>query len=100
MAGIDDAMADIKLLVKTALSQTADSYFLIIDNPDDVDLLSSTTGGATPLSDYLPFSQRGSILFTTRNHEVVRKLDIPGTGIIRVVDMSRLEATDGRKHFR
>jgi tetratricopeptide (TPR) repeat protein len=93
VAGIDEDNADVKALVKAALSrEDAGSWLLIIDNADDVELLF----GPSPLCDRdcLPFSHRGSILFTTRNHEIVRKLDIPKTGVIHMADMSRLEATE------
>jgi Flp pilus assembly protein TadD/nucleoside phosphorylase len=91
--GIDKDEADVKSLVKTALSQSADNWLLIIDNADDVKLLFGTTG-ATPLCDYLPFSHKGSILFTTRNHEAVVKLDIPLRSIVDLAEMSRPEAVD------
>ncbi|KAH8902600.1 hypothetical protein BR93DRAFT_886812, partial [Coniochaeta sp. PMI_546] len=93
VAGIDDDKVDVKLLVKTALSQSTHNWPLVVDNADDVELLFGAAG-ATPLCDCLPFSYSGSILFTTRNHEAVRKLDIPKTGVLRVADMSRLEATE------
>lgn len=50
IAGIDDDKADVRLLVKTALSQTADNRLLIVDNADDVELLFGAAG-ATPLCD-------------------------------------------------
>ncbi|KAL7911448.1 hypothetical protein GGI35DRAFT_442817 [Trichoderma velutinum] len=84
--------ADVKLLVKTALSRSADKWLLIIDNADDVDLF--CTDGVTPLSDFLPFSLNGSILFTTRNDEVSQKLDIQRENIIHLAEMSRPEAVD------
>ena len=93
IARIDDDKADIKLLVKTALSQSTDNWLLIVDNADDVELLFGAAG-ATPLCDCLPFSYRGSILFTTRNHEAIVKLDIPQRGIVNLAEMSRLEAVD------
>ncbi|KAL2199556.1 hypothetical protein P885DRAFT_29928, partial [Corynascus similis CBS 632.67] len=93
IARIDDDKADVKLLVKTALSQSADNWLLIVDNADDVELLFSATG-AIPLYDCLPFSYRGSILFTTRNHEAIVKLDIPQRGIVNLAEMSRPEAVD------
>ncbi|KIX10163.1 uncharacterized protein Z518_01244 [Rhinocladiella mackenziei CBS 650.93] len=59
--GIEEDGADIKLLVKNAMSQeTCGSWLLIIDNADNVELLFSTA----ILCDYLPFSLQGSILFT------------------------------------
>jgi NB-ARC domain len=91
--GIDENEADVKSLVKTALSQSADNWLLIIDNADDVELLFGTAG-TTPLCDYLPFSRKGSILFTTRNHAAVRKLDIPKTNVISTTEMSRPEAAE------
>ncbi|KAK4031660.1 kinesin light chain [Parachaetomium inaequale] len=93
IAGIDDDKADVKLLVKTALSQSADNWLLIVDNADDVELMFGTAG-ATPLCDYLPSSYRGSILFTTRNHEAVVRLDIPQRNLVNLAEMSRLEAVD------
>ncbi|KAK3938097.1 kinesin light chain [Diplogelasinospora grovesii] len=69
IAGINDDKADVKLLVKTALSQSADNWLLI---------LLFGTAGATP--------HRGSILFTTRNHEA--------RGIVNLAEMSRPEAVD------
>lgn len=93
IAGINDDKADVKLLVKTALSQSADNWLLIVDNADDVELLFGTAG-ATPLCDCLPCSHKGSILFTTRNHEAVIRLDIPQRGIVNLAEMRRPEAVD------
>ena len=93
IARIDDDKADVKLLVKTALSQSADNWLLIVDNADDVELLFGVAR-ATPLCDYLPFSYRGSILFTTRNHEAIVRLDIPQRGIVNLAEMSRPEAVE------
>ena len=46
------------------------------------------------LCDYLPFSRKGSILFTTRNHEAVVRLDIPERNVITAAEMSRAEAVE------
>ncbi|KAK4205172.1 putative kinesin light chain [Triangularia verruculosa] len=87
--GIDEEKVDVKALVKTALSrESTGSWLLIIDNADDRKLLFSDTA----LTDYLPFSRKGSILFTTRNHEVAVKLVGPESHIIPVEEMSRDEA--------
>jgi len=91
LPGIQDDGADIKSLVKNAMSQeSCGSWLLIIDNADDVELLFGTTA----LCDYLPSSPQGSILFTTRNHEVVAKLDIPKRNIITAVEMTNTEALE------
>ena len=72
--GVNEDKADIKALVKAALCrESVGRWLLIVDSVDDVDLFIGSSG----LSDYLPFSKLGSILFTTRNHEAVVRLDIP-----------------------
>ncbi|KAK3382112.1 hypothetical protein B0T24DRAFT_660893 [Lasiosphaeria ovina] len=98
IAGIGEDKADIKTLVKTALnSEDSGSWLLVVDNADDTDLLF----GDTSLADHLPSSQKGSILFTTRNHEVVRRLSIRQANRICVTTMSRDEAVDLlKKHLR
>jgi tetratricopeptide (TPR) repeat protein len=90
---INNDKADVKSLVKTALSRSADKWLLIIDNADDVDLLCNSAK-AVPLSDSLPFSLKGSIVFTTRNDEVSQKFDIRRESIIHLAEMSRPEAID------
>ncbi|KAI8622908.1 TPR-like protein [Xylariaceae sp. FL1651] len=88
LPGIDDDKADVKMLVRRGLSQrSAGSWLLIVDNADDLELLSTT------LADYLPFSREGSLLFTTRNHQTTAKLDIPRGNCILVPDMDDAEAT-------
>jgi hypothetical protein len=87
--GIDEDKADVKLLVKAALNDSTDQWLLIIDNADSVELLFA---GVAPLCNYLPFNRKGSILFTTRNHEAVVKLDIPSRNTITVTEMSETEA--------
>ncbi|KAI1839817.1 hypothetical protein JX266_013975, partial [Neoarthrinium moseri] len=91
--GIEGDKADVKALVRDALSQdTAGVWLLIVDNLDDVDLLSPIA--KYPLQRYFPRSGKGSILFTTRNHEVATKLDIPARDVLRVTEMSQAEAVE------
>jgi len=88
--GIDEDKVDVMALVKVALPRkVVGSWLLIIDNADDVELLFSTS----QLAEYLPFSPNGSILFTTRNHEVAVRLDIPQRNIILTTEMDNTEAT-------
>ncbi|KAH7124782.1 P-loop containing nucleoside triphosphate hydrolase protein, partial [Dactylonectria macrodidyma] len=70
--GIEEDKADVKALVKAALTREMGSWLLVIDNADDMQLLFGDSG----ISDYLPFNPIGSILFTTRNHEVTVRLDV------------------------
>ncbi|RYP20805.1 hypothetical protein DL767_009390 [Monosporascus sp. MG133] len=86
--GLDNDKADVKSLVKTALSyDSVGDWLLIVDNADDLKLLFSDAA----LASYLPFNQKGSILFTTRNHETLARLDI-GEHIITLKEMSDTEA--------
>lgn len=86
--GIDDGK-DVKLLVKNFLSQeSSGSWLLVIDNADDPELLFGTAA----LSDYLSFSLKGSILFTTRNQTVTQKLCIPRNNTIRLQKLIRDES--------
>ncbi|CAH0058006.1 unnamed protein product [Clonostachys solani] len=87
--GVDEKGADVKLLVKAALDREEGSWLVIIDNADDSQLLFEEGG----LFEYLPSNRRGSILFTTRNHETAIKLDVPLDGVLSVAEMSRHEAT-------
>ncbi|KAI1312152.1 hypothetical protein F5Y03DRAFT_391118 [Xylaria venustula] len=90
LPNINDEKADVKMLVKSALNQLdTGSWFLIIDNVDDTDMLFNSM----KLVEYLPFSRLGSILFTTRYHEVAVKLDISQGSIINVPEMDDAEAT-------
>jgi tetratricopeptide (TPR) repeat protein len=91
---INEDKADVKLLVKTFLSQeSAGRWLLIIDNADDIKMLysraneSTESSGSPALADYLPFSRKGSILFTTRNLEAaVKQAEV---NVIIVKEMSK-----------
>src|SRR6266496_2523157 len=91
--GINEDKADVKSLVKTSLSQEiAGRWLLIVDNSDDVEMLygraneSNESSGSPALVDYLPFSRKGSILFTTRNLDAAVKQ--AGVNVIIVKEMS------------
>lgn len=87
---VPDGGADIKTLVKEALSQeSAGEWLLIIDNADDIDLFFDRE---VRLSSYLPSSQKGSILFTTRRYDFAVKCNIPGKHITTVPEMDYIEA--------
>ncbi|KAJ4331909.1 hypothetical protein N0V87_008802 [Didymella glomerata] len=92
--GIADDNADVKKLVQQTLSsEGADDWLMIIDNADDPEvLLSETDSGSEPtrLSDHLPRSDRGAILFTTRSRKVAEALT--PSSVLRLDDMSKGEA--------
>ncbi|KAK6859032.1 hypothetical protein PG995_004885 [Apiospora arundinis] len=86
--GIEDDKADVKALVKAALSRDeAGHWLLIIDNIDDIILF---TDGQ--LLTYLPFSRQGSILFTTRNHQAATRFDT--RHVIRLEGLDEPEARE------
>ncbi|KIW65333.1 hypothetical protein PV04_07602 [Phialophora macrospora] len=89
LEGIEDNQADVKSLVQNAMSQeSCGSWLLIVDNADDMELFFGTMA----LCNYLPSSPQGSILFTSRNHEVVAELDIPQRNIVTITEMTGSEA--------
>ncbi len=71
--GLDEDDADVKGLVRRALSDWEASWMLVLDNADDAELFFGRSG--MRLVDYLPFSLRGSILITTRNHDAAVRFD-------------------------
>ncbi|KAI1439327.1 P-loop containing nucleoside triphosphate hydrolase protein, partial [Annulohypoxylon stygium] len=91
--GIEDDQADVRMLVKAALSHdSAGSWLMIADNADDMKLVTS-------LFEYLPSNRKGSILFTTRNHSVVSSLDISPKGLMNIRQMSREESFEMLKKY-
>ncbi|PVH68527.1 hypothetical protein DL98DRAFT_542347 [Cadophora sp. DSE1049] len=93
--GIEEDNADVKSLVKAALSHRAGRWLLVVDNADDLELLYGITAAndsviGPSLARYLPFSEKGSILFTTRN-EIAAK-NLAGKNLISVGSMDPDEA--------
>ncbi|KAK8142845.1 hypothetical protein G3M48_008093 [Beauveria asiatica] len=87
--GLDDEMADVRVLVHAALMRDdVGPWLWIIDNADDRELL---FGKPWTLKN-LPFHRNGSILITTRNHEVAIRLDVPKPGLFKVDKMHRAES--------
>ena len=92
--GITDNNADVKQLVKKALSSGSfGDWLMIVDNADDPGILMDSTGGnprSARLSDCLPYKSRGTILFTTRSRKAAE--DLSQAKVIRLGDMERAEA--------
>lgn len=53
-------------------SERAGKWFLIVDNADDVDILYGSPGTAKGMNQYLPRSENGITLFTTRSRDVAQ----------------------------
>ncbi|KAL2864142.1 uncharacterized protein BJX67DRAFT_225831 [Aspergillus lucknowensis] len=66
---------EVKEHVKTYLSRNrGQKWLLIFDNADDVDMWFGGGSVTTSLIDFLPQSEQGCILFTTRNRKLAVKL--------------------------
>ncbi|UKZ65112.1 uncharacterized protein TrAtP1_006312 [Trichoderma atroviride] len=86
VAGIADVKANIKTIVKTALShKSAGEWLLVLDSMNDMEV-------AKEIYDYLPFSLKGSILFTTQSKSIVAGMDLPKDGIHAISSMERSES--------
>ncbi|KAI1322404.1 hypothetical protein F5Y16DRAFT_416014 [Xylariaceae sp. FL0255] len=88
LPGVESRDGDVIKIVNKGLGdESAGNWLLIVDNVDDLNLWGSS------LSDHIPFSRRGSILFTTRNHNVSSELSVAPGDITQVHEMSEAEAT-------
>ncbi|PNP58138.1 hypothetical protein THARTR1_02296 [Trichoderma harzianum] len=86
VAGIADVKANIKAIVKTALShKSAGEWLLILDSMNDMEV-------AKEIYEYLPFSLKGSILFTTQSNSIVAGMDLPKDGIQIISSLERSES--------
>lgn len=73
-------------------SDIAGSWFLIIDNADEmgvIDVLAQQPGG---ILDFLPQSDNGRVLFTTRSQDVA--VTAAKSALVRLPEMSQKEATN------
>jgi hypothetical protein len=92
--GITDDNADTRKLVKNALSsRSLGAWLMVVDNADDPRVLSGTTDKnlmSAWLSECLPHSNRGTILFTTQSRKVAR--DLTPSSVLQLNNMSKAEA--------
>lgn len=72
--------AEVKEQIKTYLSsEHAEKWLLIFDNVDDMNMWLPADGAALTLEDFLPQSEQGRILFTTRNRKLAVELTSSNT---------------------
>ncbi|CAI7577509.1 unnamed protein product [Penicillium glandicola] len=90
---------DIFKLVENWLRDEKRKWLCILDNVDDDKLLSSSgdstrslTKGKPPL-EYIPRSQNGSVIITSRNREVALKL-VDHKGLVHIEPMAESEAIE------
>ncbi len=92
--GIADDNADVKQLVKEKLSTSSSGcWLMVVDNADDPHvLMTRLTGDARSarLIDYLPSSERGAILFTTRSRKAAEGLT--QSNVLELDNMDKNEA--------
>lgn len=89
----DQEKEDVTVLVKKHLSQAmAGPWLLIFDNADDINLWLEPDGSTEEsLKDYLPKSDQGMIIFTTRSKRVAHHL--ASTEITEIPEMDEPKAT-------
>ncbi|KAL8366598.1 hypothetical protein RB595_010452 [Gaeumannomyces hyphopodioides] len=73
-------------------SEAAGPWLLIVDNADDADLLFGSPDMPNGLANYLPESENGLVLFTTRSREVA--VSVAGSDVIELFEMNPQEAAD------
>ncbi|KAF5865336.1 hypothetical protein ETB97_004547 [Aspergillus alliaceus] len=87
-----ESSEDVKILMRQYLcAKTAGKWLLIVDNADELDLLRGTHQTEGLLS-FLPESEDGLTMFTTRHGAVAQYLT--GSDVVEIGKMTRQETTD------
>ncbi|KAL8409990.1 hypothetical protein RB594_008182 [Gaeumannomyces avenae] len=73
-------------------SEAAGPWLLVVDNADDADILFGSPDMPSGLTDYLPESEAGLVLFTTRPKEVA--VPVAGSDVVELSGMDPQEAAD------
>ncbi|KAF7165385.1 hypothetical protein CNMCM6106_001575 [Aspergillus hiratsukae] len=96
LPGLEDEQADAKNLLKDHLcDSSAGQWLLVFDNADDISMWFGKPGGNTEpcgLSEYIPRSETGSVLFTTCFKKIATKL--AKQDVIAVPEMDEAKATE------
>jgi tetratricopeptide (TPR) repeat protein len=94
--GLENDKTDVKRLVKTKLSQESTGrWLMIMDNADDFEIFyhdGRKDNRFSALSEYLPFSMLGAILFTTRDREAATRY--AGSNVI---DIDKMDDEESRE---
>ncbi|KAI1571289.1 HET multi-domain protein [Pyrenophora tritici-repentis] len=92
--GISDDNADVKRLVKETLNLgNVGDWLMVVDNADDSQVLvgvDNENHESARLIDYIPHSNKGAILFTTRSRKAAT--DLTQSDILGLNDMGKAEA--------
>jgi tetratricopeptide (TPR) repeat protein len=82
---------DLKESVRRHLSsERAGPWLLVLDNADDLDVLFKSSDKPGGIVEYLPESEDGLILFTTRSREVA--VSVAGSDVVELHEMDSQEA--------
>jgi hypothetical protein len=92
--GHQDPAVDVLKLVKDWFENVSPGkWLMIVDNADDSELLYSSSSQPVRYADYLPRSDQGSILLTTRNGRVGKSFTTPSSVItLRAMSIEESEA--------
>lgn len=86
---------DLKVTIRRYLeSEMAGNWFLIVDNADDMEILFGPPDKPSGIDEYLPKSDNGLVLFTTRSREVA-----VATGS-EVIDLHEMNPEDATRLFK
>jgi tetratricopeptide (TPR) repeat protein len=95
LPGLEEERADARKLLKGYLCDgNAGQWLLIFDNADDINMWFGQTEANTEpcsLSEYIPWSKTGSVLFTTRFRKIAAKL--AKQNVIEIPAMDEAQAT-------
>ncbi|KIW14329.1 hypothetical protein PV08_07111 [Exophiala spinifera] len=106
LPGLHEPNADVLGTVHGWLSDERQGrWTMIVDNADDRDVLFTPRGGETqggtavrsedrPLTEFLPISRHGSLVVTSRNQEVVSRLQVYHEDVLEVRPMAVDVATE------
>lgn len=96
LPGSEKSGANAPELVQNHLSHEATGpWLLVLDNADDIDLLTSPLSPESSpksLIEYIPQGTHGSVIFTTRNRKAA--VDLAGQNVADVPELGELEATE------
>ena len=88
---LDPTKEDPKESVRRYLnSNSAGKYLLIVDNADDEELLYGEPDRSKGVTSYLPKSENGLTLFTTRHRHMA--VSLAGKGVVEIQEMNDKEA--------
>ena len=95
LPGSEKSGANAPELVQKHLShEPTGPWLLVLDNADDIDLLTSPLSPESSpksLVEYLPQGSHGSVIFTTRNRKAA--VDLAGQNVVDVPELDEPEAT-------